>query len=76
MSVIIEDILFLFVFLQRTIKFCKELRKIVPSCDLKYRRGLELKKIIPQAISKGYTDLLVINEDQNKPSILVATVSF
>jgi len=55
--------------LQRTGKFCKELRKCIPNTELYYRRGLDLKKITPQAISRGFTDLLVINEDQKKPSI-------
>jgi len=56
---------------QRTNKFCKELKKTIPNCDLKYRRGLSLKKIIPQAIARDYTDLIVINEDRKVPNALV-----
>ena len=38
---------------------------------MKYRRGLALKKIIPQAIARDYTDLIVINEDRKVPNALV-----
>jgi len=55
----------------RTNKFCKEFRRAVPNCDLKYRRGLALKRIIPQAISRDFTDLIVINEDRKKPNGLI-----
>ena len=54
---------------QRTNKFCKELKKCIPNSEIYYRRGLDLKKITPQAVSQGFTDLLIVNEDQKKPSI-------
>jgi ribosome production factor 1 len=55
----------------RTNKFCKELKKSIPNSEILYRRGLDLKKIIPQAISRDYTDLLVVNEDHKEPNGLV-----
>ena len=61
---------FRFFFLQRTNKFCKELKKLLPNTTLLYRRGLDLKKVIPQAVSKEYTYLIVVNEDRRIPSIL------
>ena len=55
---------------QRARRLVRELSEAIPNCTIKYRRGLDLKKIIPQCTERGYTDLLVINEDQKKPSIL------
>lgn len=55
----------------RTNNFCKELRKCIPNSFLKYRRKLDLKKIIAQASARDFTDLLVINEDHKKPNGLV-----
>ncbi|KAF3830689.1 hypothetical protein GH733_004508 [Mirounga leonina] len=34
-------------------------------------RGLALKKIIPQRISRDFTDLIVINEDRKTPNGLI-----
>lgn len=65
----ISHFCFCFLF-KRTNKFCKELKKLIPNTELLYRRGLDLKKIIPQALSKNFTDLIVINEDRGIPSIL------
>ncbi|GFS13460.1 ribosome production factor 1-like [Elysia marginata] len=56
---------------KKTNSFCKELRKVIPNSFVKYRRGLDLKKIIPQAISRDFTDLIVINEDAGEPNGLV-----
>ncbi|RUS92103.1 hypothetical protein EGW08_000127 [Elysia chlorotica] len=56
---------------KKTNSFCKELRKVIPNSFVKYRRGLDLKKIIPQAISRDFTDLIVINEDAGEPNGMV-----
>jgi ribosome production factor 1 len=56
---------------QRTNKFCKELKKCIPNSEIYYRRGLDLKKIIPQAITRSYTDVIIVNEDQKKPNGLI-----
>lgn len=55
----------------RTNKFCKELKRCIPNSEIHYRRGLDLKKIIPQAMSKDFTDIMVINEDRKEPNGLV-----
>ncbi|XP_013404253.1 ribosome production factor 1 [Lingula anatina] len=56
---------------KKTNCFCKELKKCFPNSELYYRRGLDLKKIIPQALAKNFTDLLVIHEDRKEPNGLV-----
>lgn len=60
----------LFSLFQRTNKLCKEFKKIIPNSTVFYRRGLDLKKIIPQAMSRSFTDIVVINENMKVPSIL------
>ncbi|KAM3914455.1 ribosome production factor 1 [Leptodactylus fuscus] len=48
----------------RTVRFTEQLSSIIPNSHVYYRRGLALKKIIPQCIAKEFTDLIVINEDR------------
>ncbi|KAK7100591.1 ribosome production factor 1-like [Littorina saxatilis] len=57
----------------RTNKLCKEFKKIIPNSTVFYRRGLDLKKIIPQAMSRSFTDIVVINENMKVPNALVVT---
>lgn len=54
-----------------TMKFIKDLLIVFPNSTYKNRRGIDLKKIIPQAIEHGFTDLVVINEDQKNANALV-----
>ncbi|KAL4236639.1 Ribosome production factor 1 [Mactra antiquata] len=55
----------------RTRKFCKELEKLIPNTEFLFRRGLDLKKIVPQALSKDFTDLIVVNENRKIPNGIV-----
>ncbi|XP_074859368.1 ribosome production factor 1 [Carettochelys insculpta] len=55
----------------RTVRFCEQLSTVIPNSHVYYRRGLALKKIIPQCISRDFTDLIVINEDRKIPNGLV-----
>ncbi|KAA0191013.1 Ribosome production factor [Fasciolopsis buskii] len=55
----------------RTVGFCKELAKVIPNIKLAARWHLPLKKIIPKAISHGFTALMVINEDQKRANTVV-----
>ncbi|KAG8132584.1 putative Ribosome production factor 1-like protein [Naja naja] len=55
----------------RTVRFCEQLSTCIPNSHVYYRRGLALKKIIPQCISRDFTDLIVINEDRKIPNGLV-----
>lgn len=56
--------------LQRTVRFCEQLATVVPDAHVYYRRGLALKKVIPQCVARNFTYLMVINEDRKVPSIL------
>jgi ribosome production factor 1 len=38
---------------------------------LPYLQGAELKKVIEGAVARGFTDIIVINEDKKKPTALV-----
>ena len=49
----------------------EELQRVIPNSEIRVRKGLDLKKIIPQAKEKGFTALIVVNEDRKVPSILV-----
>ncbi|KAJ8016021.1 hypothetical protein DPEC_G00002810 [Dallia pectoralis] len=55
----------------RTVKFCRQLTTVIPDAHVYYRRGLALKKIIPQCVARGFTYLMVINEDRKVPNGLV-----
>ncbi|KAL1021617.1 hypothetical protein UPYG_G00015590 [Umbra pygmaea] len=48
----------------RTVKFCRQLATVIPDAHVYYRRGLALKKIIPQCVARGFTYLMVINENR------------
>lgn len=56
--------------LQRTVRFCEQLATVIPNAHVFYRRGLALKRVIPQCIARDFTYLMVINEDRKVPSIL------
>ncbi|KAF7665919.1 hypothetical protein LDENG_00127070 [Lucifuga dentata] len=55
----------------RTVRFCEQLAAVIPQAHVYYRRGLALKRVIPQCISRGFTYLMVINEDRKVPNGLV-----
>ncbi|KAF4021632.1 hypothetical protein G4228_013605 [Cervus hanglu yarkandensis] len=55
----------------RTVRLCEQLSTVIPNSHVYYRRGLALKKIIPQCISRDFTDLIVINEDRKIPNGLI-----
>ncbi|XP_036443244.1 ribosome production factor 1 [Colossoma macropomum] len=55
----------------RTVRFCEQLASVIPNAHVYYRRGLALKRIIPQCISRDFTYLLVINEDRKVPNGMI-----
>ncbi|MEJ1276902.1 ribosome production factor 1 homolog [Cricetulus griseus] len=55
----------------RTVRLCEQLSTVIPDSHVYYRRGLALKKIIPQCIARDFTDLIVINEDRKTPNGLI-----
>uniref|UniRef100_A0A915Q6Z3 Brix domain-containing protein n=1 Tax=Setaria digitata TaxID=48799 RepID=A0A915Q6Z3_9BILA len=54
-----------------TFKFCYELQKCIPNADIFTRKGIPLKKVIKQAKSGEYTDLVVVHEDRKLPNGIV-----
>uniref|UniRef100_A0A3Q4HSW7 Ribosome production factor 1 n=1 Tax=Neolamprologus brichardi TaxID=32507 RepID=A0A3Q4HSW7_NEOBR len=48
----------------RTVRFCEQLATVIPNAHVYYRRGLALKRIIPQCVARDFTYLMVINEDR------------
>lgn len=42
----------------KTIKFCRELELVLPNTEFKYRNYAHIKKTIPKAIEKGFTDFV------------------
>uniref|UniRef100_A0A2K6T1Z6 Ribosome production factor 1 n=1 Tax=Saimiri boliviensis boliviensis TaxID=39432 RepID=A0A2K6T1Z6_SAIBB len=53
------------------LRLCEQLSTAIPNSHVYYRRGLALKKIIPQCITRDFTDLIVINEDHKTPNGLI-----
>ncbi|KAG2461599.1 RPF1 factor, partial [Polypterus senegalus] len=43
----------------RTVRFCEQLATVIPDSHVYYRRGLALKKIIPQCVARDFTYLIV-----------------
>lgn len=54
---------------QSTHLLMRELCLCIPNSEVRDRRNADLKKIIPNAIERGYTDLVIVNEDHKEPSI-------
>ncbi|KAI2659300.1 Ribosome production factor 1 [Labeo rohita] len=52
----------------RTVRLCEQLATVIPHAHVYYRRGLALKRVIPQCISRDFTYLIVINEDRKVPN--------
>ncbi|XP_023342592.1 ribosome production factor 1 isoform X2 [Eurytemora carolleeae] len=57
----------------RTISFIKELTRIIPNSEPRWRTNASIKKMVKDGIKKGYTDIVIINEDNRSPNGLVVT---
>lgn len=57
----------------KTVQFVDALEKIIPNSEVRYRKGIDLKKIIPQAVERGFTNLVVVNENHKEPNALLLT---
>ncbi|XP_060889629.1 ribosome production factor 1 [Labrus mixtus] len=55
----------------RTVRFCEQLATVIPNAYVYYRRGLALKRVIPQCVARNFTYLIVVNEDRKVPNGLV-----
>ena len=51
--------------------FMKELQKCIPNSVVRVRHGIDVKKIVPQAVAREFTDVLVVNEDRKAPNGLL-----
>ena len=57
----------------KTIAFMKELTRIIPNSEPKWRKNASVKKIVQQSTLKGFTDILVVNEDNRSPNGLIVS---
>lgn len=55
----------------KTRRFCKELTRIIPNSIAKCRWRMDVKPMVKQAISRGFSDLIIINENQKTPNGLL-----
>lgn len=55
---------------RKTRIFGRELTRIIPNSLSLYRNRSGVKKMVKSAIAKNFTDIVIVNEDQCKPSIL------
>lgn len=53
---------------QKTMHFIRELTKIFPNSECHWRKRSSVKKMVISAKERGYTDVVVINEDRRCPS--------
>ena len=56
--------------MQRSIGLARELAEAIPNAEYKSRRRFALKKVIPECVQHGITDLIVINENRDRPDAL------
>lgn len=59
--------------LQNTALLLRELEACIPNSEIRDRMHVELKKIIPEAVGRDFTDIIVVHEDRKEPSILHCT---
>ena len=52
----------------KTYKLCRELSRILPNANYFYRKNVRISKVIPEAIKRDYSAIIVINENQKEPS--------
>ena len=55
----------------RTIAFMKELSRIIPNSEPRWRRNTSIKKMVKQCESAGFTDVIIVNEDNRIPNGMV-----
>ncbi|MCL4123859.1 UNVERIFIED_CONTAM: hypothetical protein GTU68_024150 [Idotea baltica] len=55
----------------RTVRFVKELSLTIPNADVQWRNRASVKKVVKLATEKGYTDVLIVNEDHRLPNGLL-----
>lgn len=58
----------------QTYKLCRELTRVLPNADYFYRKNTRITKIIPEAIKRDYSAMIVINEDRKVPNGMLITL--
>lgn len=53
----------------KTYKLCRELARVLPNAQYFYRKNVRITKVIPEAIKRGYSAIMVINENHKEPSM-------
>jgi len=48
----------------------RELSATIPNSDVRSRKNVGIKKVIPVAVAHGYTDIIIVNQDRRLPIIL------
>lgn len=56
---------------KKTRIFGRELTRIIPNSISLYRNRSGVKKMVKSAVARGFTDLVIVNENQSQPSILL-----
>lgn len=57
---------------RKTRIFGRELTRMVPNSISLYRNRSGVKKMVKSATARNFTDIIIVNEDQCKPSILIS----
>ena len=52
----------------QTYKLCRELSRILPNAKYFYRKNVRISKVIPEAIKRKYSAIILVNEDRKVPS--------
>lgn len=55
----------------KTIKFCRELKQSIPGAEFRWRNRTAIKRMVVLAAERGYTDIVIINEDVRKPTGMI-----
>eukprot|EP00112_Aurelia_sp_Birch-Aquarium-sp1_P007402 Seg1806.7 transcript_id=Seg1806.7/GoldUCD/mRNA.D3Y31 product="Ribosome production factor 1" protein_id=Seg1806.7/GoldUCD/D3Y31 len=54
-----------------TLKFIDDLTTTIPNSEYLERKGMDIKKMIPKALEREFTDIIVVNEDRKKANALL-----
>lgn len=57
----------------KTIHFIRELTKIIPNSECRWRHRSSVKKMIASAKKRDFTDVIVVNEDRRNPDGILVT---
>ena len=60
-------------FLQKSRIFGRELCRVIPNSVSLYRNRSGVKKMVKSAGARGFTDIIIINENRREPGILYKT---